>query len=54
MLDDPELSKHRLLPPGAQGSSIREASVLFKLASQLKPTVKFSHHFSIDLHESDF
>lgn len=38
MLDDPELSKHRLLPPGAPGSSIREASVLFKLASQLKPT----------------
>ncbi|KAL4064487.1 hypothetical protein J3A83DRAFT_4360985 [Scleroderma citrinum] len=38
MLDDPELAKHGLLPPGAPGSSVREASVLFKLASQLKPT----------------
>ncbi|KAG6331184.1 hypothetical protein ID866_7905 [Astraeus odoratus] len=38
MSDDPELAKHNLLPPGASGSTIREASVIFKLASQLNPT----------------
>ncbi|KAI6155073.1 hypothetical protein BKA82DRAFT_996758 [Pisolithus tinctorius] len=37
MSDDPELGKHGLLPPGVPGSSMREASVIFKLASQLKP-----------------
>lgn len=37
MSDDPELGKHGLLPPGVPGSSIRESSVIFKLASQLKP-----------------
>ncbi|KAF9231003.1 hypothetical protein BU15DRAFT_91000 [Melanogaster broomeanus] len=40
MLDDPELSKHGLFPPGAPGSSTREASVIFKLASNLKPPVQ--------------
>ncbi|KIJ67053.1 hypothetical protein HYDPIDRAFT_128640 [Hydnomerulius pinastri MD-312] len=40
MLDDPELSKHGLLPPGAPGSTTKEASVIFKLASSLKPTVQ--------------
>lgn len=39
MLDDPELAKHGLLPPGAPGSTAREASVIFKLASNLKPPV---------------
>jgi nuclear RNA export factor len=39
MLDDEELQKHNLLPPGAPGSSPREAAVIFKLASHLKPEV---------------
>lgn len=42
MSDDPELAKHGLLPPGAPGSTSREASVIFKLASNLKPPVRFS------------
>ena len=42
MLDDDELRKHNLLPPGAPGSSPREAAVIFKLASHLKPEV---HHY---------
>lgn len=42
MLDDPELAKHGLLPPGAPGSTAREASVIFKLASNLKPPVSFT------------
>ncbi|EPQ54024.1 NTF2-like protein [Gloeophyllum trabeum ATCC 11539] len=40
MLDDDLIRKHHLLPPGAPGSSLRESSVIFKLASQLKPEVK--------------
>lgn len=40
MLDDEELQKHNLLPPGAPGSSPREAAVIFKLASHLKPEVQ--------------
>lgn len=40
MGDDEELRKARLLPPGMPGSSVREASVLFKLASQLTPEVR--------------
>ncbi|KAG8213436.1 hypothetical protein J3R82DRAFT_11949 [Butyriboletus roseoflavus] len=40
MLDDPELAKHGLLPPGAPGSTAREASVIFKLASNLKPPIQ--------------
>ncbi|KAG9314828.1 hypothetical protein JVU11DRAFT_3922 [Chiua virens] len=40
MLDDPELAKHGLLPPGAPGSTPREASVILKLASNLKPPVQ--------------
>jgi nuclear RNA export factor len=39
MMDDPDLQKHGLLPPGAPASSVREASVLFKLASHLRPAV---------------
>jgi nuclear RNA export factor len=41
MLDDDELRKHNLLPPGAPGSSPREAAVIFKLASHLKPEVGY-------------
>ncbi|KAG1843532.1 hypothetical protein C8R48DRAFT_736712 [Suillus tomentosus] len=40
MMDDPEIQKHNLLPPGAPASSVREASVLFKLASHLRPAVQ--------------
>ncbi|TFK46129.1 NTF2-like protein [Heliocybe sulcata] len=40
MLDDDIIRRSRLVPPGAPGSSLREASVIFKLASQLKPEVK--------------
>ncbi|KIK98414.1 hypothetical protein PAXRUDRAFT_823890 [Paxillus rubicundulus Ve08.2h10] len=40
MLDDSELSKHGLLPPGAPGSTARESSVIFKVASELKPPVQ--------------
>ncbi|KAJ8589738.1 NTF2-like protein [Rhizopogon salebrosus TDB-379] len=40
MMDDPDLQKHGLLPPGAPASSVREASVLFKLASHLRPAVQ--------------
>ncbi|KDQ57204.1 hypothetical protein JAAARDRAFT_35810 [Jaapia argillacea MUCL 33604] len=40
MLEDESLSKERLYPPGAPGGSAREASVIFKLASQLKPEVR--------------
>lgn len=39
MMDDPELQKHNLLPPGVPGSTAREAAVIFKLASHLKPEV---------------
>ncbi|KIJ12778.1 hypothetical protein PAXINDRAFT_170982 [Paxillus involutus ATCC 200175] len=40
MLDDTELSKHGLLPPGAPGSTARESSVIFKFAAGLKPPVQ--------------
>lgn len=39
MQDDEFLAKNRLLPPGAPGSSAREAAVIFKIAGQLKPEV---------------
>lgn len=32
-----------LLPPGVPGGTGREAAVIFKLASQLKPPVRFIH-----------
>ncbi|KAI0322537.1 hypothetical protein OF83DRAFT_647408 [Amylostereum chailletii] len=40
MGDDELLGKAHLLPPGVPGSSSREAAVIFKLASQLKPSIK--------------
>lgn len=40
MLDDPYVAQHRLTPPGAPGSSAREAAVIFKIAGQLKPQVQ--------------
>lgn len=41
MQEDEFVAKHRLTPPGAPGSSAREAAVIFKLAGQLKPEVCF-------------
>ncbi|TFY76674.1 hypothetical protein EWM64_g7337 [Hericium alpestre] len=40
MSEDQFLRKHRVTPPGAPGSSAKESSVIFKLASQLKPPVQ--------------
>ncbi|PSR72948.1 hypothetical protein PHLCEN_2v11185 [Hermanssonia centrifuga] len=40
MLDDEFIAKNRLIPPGAPGSSTKEASVIFKIAGQLKPDVQ--------------
>ncbi|KAI0035362.1 hypothetical protein K488DRAFT_39110, partial [Vararia minispora EC-137] len=40
MSEDELLSRARLLPPGMPGSSGKEAAVIFKLASQLKPPVR--------------
>ncbi|KZP13583.1 NTF2-like protein [Athelia psychrophila] len=40
MLSDEGLKKANLLPPGAPGGSPKEAAVIFKLASQLKPEVQ--------------
>jgi len=40
MLDDPFVAQHRLIPPGAPGSSAKEAAVIFKLAGQLQPSVQ--------------
>ena len=41
MVEDELLRKNNLAPPGAPGASAREAAVIFKLASQLKPEVRF-------------
>ncbi|THH21303.1 hypothetical protein EW146_g226 [Bondarzewia mesenterica] len=40
MSEDPLLGKARLIPPGVPGSSGKEAAVIFKLASHLKPPVR--------------
>lgn len=40
MSEDTILSKARLVPPGVPGSSGREAAVIFKMASQLRPPVR--------------
>src|SRR5712691_7084223 len=39
MSEDEILSRASLLPPGVPGSTGKEAAVIFKLASQLKPPV---------------
>ena len=39
MVDDEVVKKHSLTPPGLGGTA-RDAAVIFKLASQLKPEVK--------------
>jgi nuclear RNA export factor len=41
MADDELLRKNNVAAPGAPGSTGREAAVIFKLASQLKPPVCF-------------
>ncbi len=38
MIDDEVVKKYNLAPPG-RGGTARDASVIFKLASQLKPSV---------------
>ncbi|KIY51733.1 NTF2-like protein [Fistulina hepatica ATCC 64428] len=40
MSEDPIVKKYRLTSPGRGGGSYRDASVIFKLASQLKPEVQ--------------
>ncbi|KII89808.1 hypothetical protein PLICRDRAFT_39982 [Plicaturopsis crispa FD-325 SS-3] len=40
MADDDTLKKSRVIIPGAQGSSYREAAVIFKHASKLQPPVQ--------------
>lgn len=40
MSEDEMISKAGLLPPGIPGSTGKEAAVIFKLASQLKPPVR--------------
>ena len=44
MSEDEMISKAGLLPPGIPGSTGKEASVIFKLASQLKPPVRLNHY----------
>jgi nuclear RNA export factor len=39
MMEDETLRKHNIAAPGAPGATAREAAVIFKLASQLKPEV---------------
>lgn len=39
MLDDEFIKKYNMVPPGAHGSSVKEAAVIFKLAKELKPEV---------------
>lgn len=48
MLDDEFVIKHRLVPPGAPGSSQREAMVIFKLAASLKPEVRVNIASTLD------
>lgn len=43
MSEDEAIMRAGLLPPGVPGGSGREAAVIFKLASQLKPPVRSIH-----------
>lgn len=47
MSEDEMISKAGLLPPGMPGSTGKEAAVIFKLASQLKPPVRFFSFLSL-------
>ena len=42
MIDDETVKKYNLSPPGTGGGGARDAAVIFKLASQLKPEVYMS------------
>jgi nuclear RNA export factor len=42
MVDDETVKKYNLNPPGTGGGGARDAAVIFKLASQLKPEVHVS------------
>lgn len=42
MIDDDIVKKYNLTPPGTGGGGARDAAVIFKLASQLKPEVFMS------------
>jgi nuclear RNA export factor len=43
MSEDEVITRAGLVPPGVPGGTGKEASVIFKLASQLKPPVRSSH-----------
>ena len=43
MSEDEAITRAGLLPPGVPGGTGREAAVIFKLASQLKPPVRSIH-----------
>jgi hypothetical protein len=40
LIEDELVKKYNLTPPGVGGGSAREAAVIFKLASELKPPVR--------------
>jgi nuclear RNA export factor len=42
MVDDETVKKYNLNPPGTGGGGARDAAVIFKLASQLKPEVNMA------------
>jgi len=48
MIDDDVVKKHNLTPPG-RGGTARDAAVIFKLASQLKPEVTIYFPLLLDL-----
>ena len=41
MIEDEVVKKHNLTPPGS-GGTVRDAAVIFKLASQLTPEVRMA------------
>jgi nuclear RNA export factor len=47
MSEDEMITRAGLLPPGVPGGSGKEAAVIFKLASQLKPPVRYFHHANL-------
>lgn len=40
MIEDEVVKKYNLTPPGSGNGSARDAAVIFKIASELKPEVK--------------
>ena len=47
MSEDEVITRAGLIPPGVPGGTGKEASVIFKLASQLKPPVRSFHSVHI-------